>query len=151
VFYMNYDDKQEEQSVPTSQGTGPADVVVNASSAEIYGLEIDLAAAITESFMLTANLGLLDASYKELIDPLTGTDLSDLDLRRAPPVTATLSPSYTDRSRIRQVLGAGGLPLHRRTGAHVPELSAEPRRCARGHRRLGSTTRWATGRRVSGV
>jgi len=95
VFYMNYDDKQEEQSVPTSQGTGQQTVVVNASSAEIYGLEIDLAAAITERFMLTANLGILDASYKELIDPITGTDLSDLDLRRAPPVTATLSPSYT--------------------------------------------------------
>jgi iron complex outermembrane receptor protein len=68
VFYMNYDDKQEEQSVPTSQGTGQQTVVVNASSAEIYGLEIDLAAAITERFMLTANLGILDASYKELID-----------------------------------------------------------------------------------
>jgi len=95
VFYMNYDDKQEEQSVPTSQGTGQQTVVVNASSAEIYGLEIDLAAAITDRFMLTANLGILDASYKELIDPITGTDLSDLDLRRAPPVTATLSPSYT--------------------------------------------------------
>jgi hypothetical protein len=41
--------------VPTSQGTGQQTVVVNASSAEIYGLEIDLAAAITE-VLLTANL-----------------------------------------------------------------------------------------------
>jgi iron complex outermembrane receptor protein len=95
VFYMNYDDKQEEQSVPTSQGTGQQTVVVNAASAEIYGLEIDLAARITDAFTLTGNLGLLDASYKELEDPISGTDLSDLDLRRAPPVTATLSPSYT--------------------------------------------------------
>ena len=95
VFFMKYDDKQEEQSVPTSQGTGQQTVVVNAASAEITGLEIDFAAVFTDSFMLTGNLGLLDAKYKELVDPITQTDLSSLDLRRAPPVTATLSPSYT--------------------------------------------------------
>ncbi len=92
---MKYNDKQEEQSVPTDAGTGQQTVVVNAASADIYGLELDFAARITDAFMLTGNLGLLDASYNELVDPPTGTDLSDLDLRRAPPVTATLSPSYT--------------------------------------------------------
>jgi iron complex outermembrane receptor protein len=95
AFYMNYDDKQEEQSVPTSQGTGQQTVVVNAASAKIYGLEVDFAALITERFTLSGNLGVLDASYEELTDPITGTDLSDLDLRRAPPFTATLSPTYT--------------------------------------------------------
>ncbi|HUG02827.1 MAG TPA: TonB-dependent receptor [Steroidobacteraceae bacterium] len=95
VFFMKYDDKQEEQSVPTSQGTGQQTVVVNAASAEIMGLEVDFAAMFTDSFMLSGNLGLLEAEYKELVDPITQTDLSSLDLRRAPPVTATLSPSYT--------------------------------------------------------
>ena len=94
VFFMKYDDKQEEQSVPTSQGTGQQTVVVNAASAEISGLEIDFAALITDSFTLSGNIGLIDAKYKELVDPITDTDLSSLDLRRAPPVTATLSPSY---------------------------------------------------------
>jgi iron complex outermembrane receptor protein len=95
VFFMEYDDKQEEQSVPTSQGTGQQTVVVNAASAEILGLEIDFAAVFSDSFMLTGNLGLLDAEFTELVDPITQTDLSSLELRRAPPVTATLSPRWT--------------------------------------------------------
>ncbi|MFZ9968121.1 MAG: TonB-dependent receptor, partial [Steroidobacteraceae bacterium] len=86
VFMMKYDDKQEEQSVPTSQGTGQQTLVVNASSAEINGLEIDFSAVISESFTLNGNLGILDAKYDKLIDPITQTDLSNLDLRRAPPV-----------------------------------------------------------------
>jgi iron complex outermembrane receptor protein len=95
LFYMEYNDKQEEQSVPTSQGTGQQTVVVNAASAEILGLEIDFAAVFSDSFMLTGNFGLLDAEFTELVDPITQTDLSDLELRRAPPVTATLSPRWT--------------------------------------------------------
>ncbi len=95
VFMMKYDDKQEEQSVPTSQGTGQQTLVVNASSAEINGLEIDFSAVISESFTLNGNLGILDAKYDKLIDPITLTDLSNLDLRRAPPVTATLSPTLS--------------------------------------------------------
>jgi iron complex outermembrane receptor protein len=95
VFMMKYDDKQEEQSVPTSQGTGQQTLVVNASSAEINGLEIDFSAVISESFTLNGNLGILDAKYDKLIDPITQTDLSNLDLRRAPPVTATLSPTLS--------------------------------------------------------
>ncbi|MFM7274165.1 MAG: TonB-dependent receptor, partial [Gammaproteobacteria bacterium] len=95
VFTMKYDDKQEEQSVPTSQGTGQQTVVVNASSAEINGLELDLAFAVSDVFTLNGNLGLLDAEYDELADPLTGTDLTSLDLRRAPDITATISPVLT--------------------------------------------------------
>lgn len=95
VFFMKYDDKQEEQSVPTSQGTGQQTIVVNAAEAELKGIEIDFAAVFTESFRLNGNLGLLDAKYKELVDPITQTDLSSLDLRRAPDVTGTLSPVFT--------------------------------------------------------
>lgn len=95
LFFMKYDDKQEEQSVPTSQGTGQQTVVVNASSVDIMGLEVDFAAVITDNFTLAGNLGLLDAEYQTLIDPVTQTDLSYLKLRRAPDYTATLSPTYT--------------------------------------------------------
>jgi iron complex outermembrane receptor protein len=102
VFYMEYQDKQEEQSVAVAGGTGQQTLVVNASSAEISGLELDFAYRITDAFTLSGNLGLLDAKYKELIDPPTGTDLSGLDLRRAPPVTGTLSPAY-------ELEGLGGM------------------------------------------
>ncbi len=94
VFYMKYDDKQEEQSVPTGGGTGQQTVVVNASKARIYGLEIDFAAYLTDELSLSGNLGVLEAEYEKLIDPITLTDLSDLELRRAPPVTFTLTPTY---------------------------------------------------------
>ena len=95
LFFMKYDDKQEEQSVPTSQGTGQQTVVVNASSVDIMGLEVDFAAIITDNFTLAGNVGLLDAEYETLVDPVTQTDLSYLKLRRAPDYTATLSPTYT--------------------------------------------------------
>jgi iron complex outermembrane receptor protein len=97
VFYMKYDDKQEEQSVPTGVGTGQQTLVLNAAKARIYGLEIDIAAYITEQFSIAANLGVLEAEYEELVDrsdPLNPVDLSHLELRRAPPVTFTLSPTY---------------------------------------------------------
>jgi iron complex outermembrane receptor protein len=93
VFSMQYKDKQEEQSVPTGQGTGQQTLVLNASEAELNGLEVDFTWQATDAFRLAGNVGFLDASYKTLIDPVTLTDLSDLELRRAPDFTATLTPT----------------------------------------------------------
>lgn len=100
VFLMKYDDKQEEQSVPTSSGTGQQTLVLNAAQAEIKGLEIDLTARVTENFTLSGNLGVMDSKFKKLIDtdpatPVNKRDLSYLKLRRAPDLTATISPNYT--------------------------------------------------------
>jgi iron complex outermembrane receptor protein len=95
IFYMDYQDKQEEGSVPNSQGTGQQTVVLNASSATIQGLEIDFNWLASEVFSLNGNLGLLDSKFDEWIDPPTGTDLTYLKLRRAPDVTATIEPVLT--------------------------------------------------------
>jgi iron complex outermembrane receptor protein len=100
VFLMKYDDKQEEQSVPTSVGTGQQTLVTNAAEAEIKGLEIDFLANITDHFTLAGNIGVLDSEFKELFDtdpatPVDQRDLSYLKLRRAPDLTVTVSPSYT--------------------------------------------------------
>jgi iron complex outermembrane receptor protein len=95
VFQMDYKDKQEEQSVPTSQGTGQQTLVLNASKATIKGMEVDLNWLLTDMFSIEGNLGLLDAKYDELIDPVTQKDLSYLKLRRAPDVTATITPVLT--------------------------------------------------------
>jgi iron complex outermembrane receptor protein len=100
VFLMKYDDKQEEQSVPTSTGTGQQTLVLNAAQAEIKGLEIDLTARINENFTLLGNLGVMDSKFKKLVDtdpatPVNKRDLSYLKLRRAPDLTATVSPNYT--------------------------------------------------------
>src|SRR5690606_24296396 len=95
--------KQEEQSVPVSGGTGQQTLVVNASEATISGVEIDFSWLATDYFALEGNLGLLDAEYDELEDPVLGVDLSHLELRRAPDVTATVAPVLT------VPLGAGQL------------------------------------------
>ncbi len=100
VFLMKYDDKQEEQSVPTTVGTGQQTIVTNAARAEIKGLELDFLAKISDNFTLGGNLGVLDSKFKELLDtdpatPVNRRDLSYLKLRRAPELTATISPNYS--------------------------------------------------------
>jgi iron complex outermembrane receptor protein len=94
VYFMKYDDKQEELSVPIDQGTGQETLVMNASAAEITGLDLEILMSPFTGFTLAASLGLLDAKYKDFVDPITGRDLTYLDLRRAPELTATLTPMY---------------------------------------------------------
>ena len=102
AFYMDYQDKQEEIQQPsTTSGTGQVTRVVNASNATISGLEVEVMWLATEGFTLRANLGLLDASYDDFLVN-TGTtaapvltDFSNLDLRRAPEVTASLGGDYS--------------------------------------------------------
>ena len=100
VFVMKYDDKQEEQSVPTTSGTGQQTLVTNAARAEIKGLEFDVLAKVSENFTIGGNVGILDSKFKELVDtdpatPVNQRDLSYLKLRRAPDLTVTVSPNYT--------------------------------------------------------
>ena len=101
LFAMDYKDKQEEIQAPSAtSGTGQVTRVVNASTATIQGLEVDLMWLAAEGLTLRANLGLLDASYDSFLVN-TGTELapvmtdfSNLNFRRAPEVTASLSGSY---------------------------------------------------------
>lgn len=95
-YLMKYSDKQEELSVPVAiaGGTGQQTLFINAADVEIKGLELELTAIPVEGFSLTASLGLLDAKFKDFIDPLTGQSLTNLKLRRAPEVTATVSPAF---------------------------------------------------------
>ena len=95
AFIMDYQDKQEEQSVPAGGGTGQQTVVYNASEASINGVEVDFSWLVSPNFTLEGNLGVLDAKYDELEDPGLGLDLSHLELRRAPDMTATISPVFT--------------------------------------------------------
>lgn len=95
AFVMNYKDKQEEQSVPVSGGTGQQTLVVNAAEASIQGLEVDFSWLVNAYFTLEGNLGLLDSEYDKLEDPALSLDLSYLDLRRAPDLTAAVVPVLT--------------------------------------------------------
>ena len=100
IFYMEYDNKQEEVQQPSAtSGTGQRTFVLNASDATISGLEMEFVAVPTEGLMLRANLGFLDAEYDNFAYDSTGdgmidADNSHLDFRRAPDFTGSLSGDY---------------------------------------------------------
>jgi iron complex outermembrane receptor protein len=97
-FVMNYDDKQEELQLPSDTGTGQKTVVTNASEATIQGLELEVQALLGEGLSLRANLGWLDTEYDnfQYTDAVSSetVDLSYLEFRRAPDITATVDATY---------------------------------------------------------
>ena len=103
IFFMKYDDKQEEINEPVSVGTGQQTVVRNVSAVEIKGLELEFIAFLSEGLTLQGNLGLLDADYTKFDADINGDLVADetdeeillgLKLRRAPKVNFTLSGTY---------------------------------------------------------
>ena len=101
VFYMLYDEKQEELQLPAEGddgSTGQKTVVTNASEATIWGVELETQAVLGEGLTLRANIGFLDTEYDDFqyTDAFTGesVDLSGLEFRRAPDVTGTVDLTY---------------------------------------------------------
>jgi iron complex outermembrane receptor protein len=130
LFYMDYEDKQEEIQQPsTTSGTGQVTRVVNAATASIQGAEFEFTWLATEDFTVRANLGFLDAGYDDFLVDL-GTpaspnivDFSSLDFRRAPDVTASLAGDYEWE------LGQGSALLHagaRYLGRHEVDFANKP-------------------------
>jgi iron complex outermembrane receptor protein len=110
IFYMAYDNKQEELQLPSAtSGTGQKTFVVNASDATISGLEMEFLFIPAERWQIRANLGFLDAEYDNFAfeanpegTPIT-IDNSHLEFRRAPDFTGSLSADY------RWTLGPGDM------------------------------------------
>ena len=97
IFRMDYDDKQEELQLPSAtSGTGQVTLVANASTATMQGFELDFQFLPVQGLSLRANLGILDAEYDDFsFTGATGlVDLSNLEFRRAPEVTGSLSGTY---------------------------------------------------------
>ena len=99
VFYTDYQDKQEEIQLPSAtSGTGQVTSVTNASTATLKGIELDALYSPIDGLTIRGNLGLLDADYDEFSFVAAAgappTDFSNLNLRRAPEVTGSLSFQY---------------------------------------------------------
>jgi iron complex outermembrane receptor protein len=113
AFYMDYQDKQEEIQQPSAtSGTGQVTRVVNASTATIQGIELELTWLATEGLTIRGNVGLLDAEYDDFTvntgtqETPVMTDFSNLEIRRAPDITADLTVDYEWQ------LGPGTTLLH---------------------------------------
>ena len=108
AFRNNYSNLQVEVVRATTGGSGQETVVNNAASARTQGLEFEFTAAPARGLTVNANLGYLDAKYRDFISPIIanvgpgGTplqvgyeDLSVFKLRRAPKWSWGLGGQYT--------------------------------------------------------
>ena len=142
-FVMNYDDKQEELQLPSDTGTGQKTVVTNASEATIQGLELEVQALIGEGFSLRANIGFLDTEYDNFqytdAVSLETVDLSYLEFRRAPDVTATVDGTYEwDTSTGRAWLRAS----YHFLGSHWVNVTNSPELRNEGQGLLDASVNW---------
>ncbi|MBB4657984.1 TonB-dependent receptor [Parvularcula dongshanensis] len=88
VFYTDVSDMQREVNV-AAPGAAVVQNIANTADAGILGLEVDGQVVLTDSLLLNANLGLIDAEYDEVRYDLSGDGVVDgvdlgLDLPRVP-------------------------------------------------------------------
>ena len=111
VFFSDYEDKQESILVPINLGN-VATIVKNASTQEIFGVELEMSYQITEAWFFRASYGYIDAEYDNYFADIDGpgpdaeivaTDNSDLIPRNTPKTTFGVSTTYNAS------LGAGVL------------------------------------------
>ena len=83
IFQSDYDDIQ----LSLFERDGPPGSVlrVNAGEAEMKGVELDIMAVLAEGLVLRADYAHLNSDFVEVIDPLTGEDISDDFLLVAAP------------------------------------------------------------------
>ena len=96
IFYMDYEDKQEEIGLPSEGATGQRISVFNAATATMQGIELEMQALVSENFTIGGNYGYLDSEYDEFtfFDGFQIVDNSGFDFRRAPEHTASLYGTY---------------------------------------------------------
>jgi iron complex outermembrane receptor protein len=96
LFYMDYQDKQEEIGLKSDGATGQRISVFNAATATMQGFELQMQALVSEGLTLAANFGYLDSEYDEFTfdDGFGIVDNSGLEFRRAPEYTGSISGTY---------------------------------------------------------
>lgn len=100
IFYNEYDDLQVSSFETNADATAILPIFSNAGEAVIQGVEIELTWLLTEALTINANLGYLDAEYKEFFaeaDAVTNTviDVSDQrELVNSPEWDAYLGAAY---------------------------------------------------------
>jgi iron complex outermembrane receptor protein len=120
AFYMDYTNKQETVSIDNSDGRFGGDpsveITSNASSVDIFGIEVEARATTWEGGFLTLDVGWLDNEYGayEAFDPDAGAsiDRSNLTLK-------DYSPEWTVNASIEHVFElASGATITPRLGMY---------------------------------
>jgi iron complex outermembrane receptor protein len=107
VFFADYQDVQIPGSVGVdSDGDGVVDTFIgitsNAADADIFGVEFEGAAQLSDAFRVNWMLGYIDAEFNEFIDAL-GNDVADERVfQNTPELTASATLVY---ERPLQILG----------------------------------------------
>lgn len=78
VFFTDIQNMQREVNIsdPTA---GVVQNIVNTADAEILGLEVEGRYAFTDNFVMTANIGLIDAEYTDVLFDISGDGVVDGD------------------------------------------------------------------------
>lgn len=95
IFYMQYQDLQQNQLIDTGGGIAQFQTS-NAAEAHSQGLEIEIAAALSERLQITASYSLLDAEFDSYPDATpSGDDYTGNHLSFAPETAASLAAEWT--------------------------------------------------------
>ena len=92
VFFQDYEDLQVQQFI------GPVQQVTNAAQAEIFGLEVELDARLTDYLDITFGMGYVDAEFEDFpgANP-AGDNFAGNKLQAAPKLTGNAALQYTNR------------------------------------------------------
>ncbi|MFT5574833.1 MAG: iron complex outermembrane receptor protein [Bermanella sp.] len=92
VFFSDFTDMQTQIIVPGNLGDSK---VLNAGTAKMSGLELDLTWLLMRGTVVTASYAYLDAQIEEVIDPDTGAETTDdYTFSNAPRHSASLRLDY---------------------------------------------------------
>ena len=102
AFYVEYSDAQRDLVASFENELGfvfQETRFFNAADMEVYGLEVQFTAAVTENFTLRGNASYLHSEYTEFTadtngDGMDDVDLSDADVNRAPEYLWNIDAIY---------------------------------------------------------
>ncbi|MEO0436253.1 MAG: TonB-dependent receptor [Pseudomonadota bacterium] len=98
AFYNTVDDMQREVNLPDPT-SGVVQIIDNTADATLWGIEVDGAFSLSDSLLLLASFGYIDASYDSVAFDLNGDGSvnsadESLDLPRAPEITYSIGLNY---------------------------------------------------------
>ncbi|WP_291535893.1 TonB-dependent receptor [Brevundimonas sp.] len=132
AFHNTYDNMQVTVQYPLPGGVGIIARTENAGKATIWGLEAEGRLVATDWLTFDTSVGYLNGSYDEYLSQDAAgnpVDLSDLDLRHAPPLSASLGATFnwTVNSDIDASLRIDAAYQDRQfiNAQNTPELEAE--------------------------